>query len=754
MFALLFALVLAVSGAHAQAPGARSVDAVDWQAADGAWQAVALPDDWRLRGVPRPGQGRYRVQLTWAEADGAGDWALWSARFPLHHRVWLNGTVVSDLLEVPDAFQPRTTPWLVRLPRQLLRPGANEVLIEEKGGLRAGLGVLHAGPVADVELKALWYRRMAVDLSRTLNGLAGGAALFALLLWARRRHEVTLGWYGALALLLALRNIAFVEPGAPSPAGAGQGMYLLIVAVNALYGFFGVSLGAPGWRAWRVWLVVVAVAATIAGLVWPGDAASLDRLRQWVYPLLTANATVATALLGRAAWRQRRRGFWLLALLGLALLAGGTYDMLLQGGRLPQHWEFVLPWLGPLLVLIYGGMLGGRLVQALADSERAGQVLEQRVRERTAALEAANTAKTRFLAAASHDLRQPMVTIGVLVGVLREQLVSPAQQRLIGRVDEAVAAMEGLLAGLLDLSRLDAAGLRVAREPVNLRVLLEALAAHEREAAVQRGLRLRVRVPAEATVLGDAVLIEQVLRNLVGNALRYTERGGVLVGVRRRGAHWRVAVWDTGRGIPAAEQARVFEDFVQLDNPQRDRSRGLGLGLAIVRRATGLLGAEILLRSTPGRGSCFALDLPAVDAAAAPRAESAPPPGPALSGRTVCLVEDDDGAREALRLRLQAWGGEVVALASPAELREGLAEGRWPAFDLLVTDMRLPGGSGLDVVAALRAAQGPVPAVIVTGNTAPEDLAELGASGLPVVHKPFRAEQLAQALRPLVNGPV
>lgn len=739
-------LVLLCGWVPAQAQPLR-IAQLEWQGTDGRWVPQALPDDWGQRGVPRPGLGRYRLQLQLPQAVDE-PWALWSARMPLHHRVWLNGVLVSDSLDIADALQPRTTPVMLALPHGVLRAGENELLIEEKGGPRAGLGALWLGPSAQVERQALQHRRTFVDAPRALNGLAGGAALFALLLWARRRGEITMGWFGVLSLVLSLRNIAFLEPGAPSPTGTGLVMYLLILAINLAYGFFGLSLGAPGWRAWRRWIVAVAVAATLAGLMVPADPAALDRLRHWVYPLLSVNAAVATALLVRAAWRRQRRSFWLLAGLGLGFVVGGLFDMLLQAGRLPQHWEFLLPWLSPLLVLIYGGMLGARLVRALAESERAGQLLEQRVRERTAELEAANLAKTRFLAAASHDLRQPMVTIGVLIGVLREQLASPAQQRLIGRVDEAVAAMEGLLAGLLDLSRLDSGGLRVAREPVALAPLLEAVALHEREAAARKGLQLRLRVPADAVVLGDAVLIEQVLRNLVTNALRYTDRGGALVGVRRRGAQWRIAVWDTGRGIPTEQQARVFEDFVQLDNPQRDRAQGLGLGLAIVRRAAGLLGASMSLRSTPGRGSCFSFELPAGQAGSG-AAGLRPTEGsaaPDLHGRRVLLVEDDDGAREALRLRLQAWGGEVLALASPAELAQRVAGGL-PALDLLVTDMRLPGGTGLDVVARVRALQGGLPAVIVTGNTAPEDLAQLTASGLPVVHKPFRSEQLAQAVQ-------
>ena len=748
--ACLCMLLGGLSAAQAQGPLIEAQWSVDGE----AWQTVSLPDDWGLRGVPRPGPGRYRIRFDHPEQQELQPWALWSARLPIRHRIWLNGVSVSDTWDVADSLQPRTTPLSVPLPVALLKVGVNDILIEEWGGRRAGLGPVWLGPAPQVATQALAHRRVWVDLCRFLNGLAGGAAVFALALWARRRSEVTMGWFGVLALITALRNIAFVEPGSHMPAGVNLAMYLLVVVMNLLLGLFAASMSAERARGLRNGQLVVSALAVLAGLATGGDTHALQQARQVVYPLLTATGLVAAVLLCRVALRLPQRSLMLLAGVGLVIVFSAGYDALLQAGRLPQHWEFLLPWTSPLLALGYTSLLGGRLVRALNDAERAGQVLEQRVRERTAALEAANQAKTRFLAAASHDLRQPMMTIGVLIGVLREQVVSPTQQRLISRVDAAVAAMEGLLAGLLDLSRLDTVGLRVARGPVALELLLEAVAADARELASHKGLALRLRVPPGATALGDAVLIEQVLRNLVTNALRYTDQGGVLVGVRRRGDGWRIAVWDTGRGIAPEQQARVFEDFVQLDNPQRDRALGLGLGLGIVRRAVALLGTQMLLHSVPQRGSCFSFDLPAVGGTALPANNTVPAahPGPAaelpeLAGRQVCLVDDDGGAREALQLRLQAWGAQVQAFASLQALGSRLAAGSLPRVDLIVTDMRLPQGNGLDVIAQVHAAQGPVPAVIVTGNTAPDDLALLGASGLAVVHKPFRAEQLAAALR-------
>ncbi|MBB4845413.1 signal transduction histidine kinase/ActR/RegA family two-component response regulator [Paucibacter oligotrophus] len=749
---LLACLVLLLLAARlqAEAPTLQAIERIDWLNPAGQWQPQALPDDWGRRGLARPGRQQYRLQIELAAS--VQPWALWSARLPLHHRIRFNGQLISDTLEMADALQPRTTALLLPLPAP--RQGLNVLEIEEQGGPRAGLGTLWLGPAPEVAAQAQRYRRIWVDLSRTLNGLAGGAALCALLLWARRRGEATLGWFGLLVLLLSLRNIAFVEPGAASPPGASLLMYLLVCGGNALFSLFAASTAGRMTRRWLLPMLAAPLLATLAGLASGGEALAVDRARVYAYPLLILSSLMAAGLLCRVAARLPQRRLLVLALSGLIFVASGVFDYLLQSGRLPQHWEFVLPWTGPLLALSYAAVLGGRLVRALEESERAGLVLEQRVRERTLALEAANATKSRFLAAASHDLRQPMVTIGLLIGVLREQLQSPAQQRLVARVDEAVAAMESLLAGLLDLSRLEGSGLRVRREPVGLQALVQAVATHESEAARAKGLRLRLRVPPAACVLGDAVLIEQMLRNLVVNALRYTESGGVLVAVRRQGAGWRLAVHDSGPGIAAAQQARVFEDFVQLDNPQRQRIQGLGLGLAIVKRAAALQGCEVLLRSVPGRGSCFSFVLPAA-ALQAPGMAAAPAQAlaaePDLRQRQICLVEDDAGVREALAQRLRGWGARLSLFESPADLRAALARGELPAPALLISDMRLPGGNGLDVVAALRAAHGAgLPALILTGNTAPADLAELAASGLPVLHKPFRAEQLAAAIQRLL----
>ena len=253
---------------------------------------------------------------------------------------------------------------------------------------------------------------------------------------------------------------------------------------------------------------------------------------------------------------------------------------------------------------------------------------------------------------------------------------------------------------------------------------------------------------AVAVVRSDALLLEQVLRNLVGNAVRYTERGGVLVAVRRRGERVLLQVWDTGAGIASESQALVFEEFVQLDNPARARTQGIGLGLSLVKRAAAVMGAPLGLRSQPGRGSCFWIELPLAGAApvlaAAPRAA----PAPDLAGLKLWVVEDDPEVREALRLRLCGWGADVHAFGGAIAAGDAI-DTEAAAPDVLVTDQRLPDGSGLDVAQRLRDRFGQVPVLVVTGDTSPADVSRLRASGLSVMHKPFASEELLAAVRAL-----
>jgi len=325
---------------------------------------------------------------------------------------------------------------------------------------------------------------------------------------------------------------------------------------------------------------------------------------------------------------------------------------------------------------------------------------------------------------------------------------------MIDRIHEAAISLEGLLKGLMDLSRLESGTIKPRLQSVPIAPLFDAIDLHHQTAAASKGLQLRFR-PTTLAVTSDPTLLDQVVRNLVDNAIRYTDHGGVLVGARRRRDRVLLQVWDTGRGIAAESQALVFEEFVQLDNPGRERNKGLGLGLAIVQRGMRLLGQRISLRSTLGRGSCFTVELPL-----AAHSSSTPHPMPVptlpLDGLLVWLIEDDTAVRDAMVARLRQWGAQVRALRCRADVERELADATplptLPALPavpaLIVSDQRLPDGTGVHCVALVRQRAGRfVPALIVTGDTAPSDIARLASSGLPILHKPFSGGELLSSLQ-------
>ncbi|MDE2432110.1 MAG: response regulator [Burkholderiales bacterium] len=464
-----------------------------------------------------------------------------------------------------------------------------------------------------------------------------------------------------------------------------------------------------------------------------GDLGLPATLSSWLY--LCAHVGSAALL-----------GWFALAILTLGLfsvLVSGVHDFVwirLLGRVDHSYW---MPWTVPLTLPGFSMMLMTRVVRAFDEYEQINLTLEQKVQERTRELAAANAAKSHFLAAASHDLRQPVSAIGLITDLLHERLSDPSLRGLTDRLTRAVVSMESLLKGLLDLSRLDAGAVEVHPQHVPLQPLLDSIAAHETESARHKGLALRVR-PTPATAWTDPILLEQILRNLVGNAVRHTERGGILVGIRPRGRHVLIQVWDTGAGISAADQARIFEEFVQLNNPGRERRRGLGLGLAIVKRAAQLMGSPLMVRSQVGRGSCFGVLVPTSTLPP----ETAEPPSDALHSpaglhapwidRKVLLIEDDQAMRDALSHLLRGWGWRVTAGSG---LRWLLQRADHP-WDLVISDHRLSDGTGRDVIQYLRSQRPDLPALIITGDTSPEQLHRLAHSGLPVLHKPFRAEKL------------
>ncbi len=723
-----------------------------------AEQTVALPDTWAQRGLSNRGAGVYRLNFVlpplsqWPQEG----WALQIDRLAEQHEVRLNGTLLSSRLtqaNLPHRSTPssRATPNWLPLPSPLLQRGGNELLITVRHSTRGGLSPVVIGPAS-----ALWdasqleqWRVMTLPVMLNSAGMALG--LFMLIFWWRRRSEWLLGGFGLLWLAISLRStVQILTP--PSARGMLLDGFMYASQIFNAMLLGGLALGMADLRghAWRQVLGVTGVVLMLAAI--PAAAlGAMDALRTWAYPLMFVVVLPPLVLVARnaRALRSSTRLVLLAAVLTLVVAAG--HDYLCWRGTFSVMAVYWIPLALPVVLSVFAWRLIQRVTGALREVEQLNTDLEGRVAERTQAVEQAHRAKTRFLAAASHDLRQPVVSIGLMIDLLRDQLHAPAQLRLIDRVDEAMASLEQLLKGLLDLSRLDAGTVQPRRSAVVLQPLFDAIEAHEQPTATRKNLRLRLRATPLA-VHTDAVLLEQILRNLVGNALRYTPRGGVLIAARRHGTQVRLQVWDSGIGIAEDQQGLVFEEFVQSRQAGESSHAGLGLGLAIVRRATRLLGHELRLRSRVGQGSCFELILPRASTALRPSqtAEALSPPEPAwpLFGLRLAVVDDEATVREALAARLSAWGAQVQSFSGVTPLRQRLAmrpRGH-SGIDLLVTDWRLNGSNGLQAIEALHSYAGPVPVLVITGNTAPDELARLDASGVPVLHKPFRAEALLAAV--------
>ena len=377
----------------------------------------------------------------------------------------------------------------------------------------------------------------------------------------------------------------------------------------------------------------------------------------------------------------------------------------------------------------------------LIDELRDQTLAAEQARE---AAEEANVAKSRFLAAAGHDLRQPLHALGFFVDALQEQSLPADGRSIVTNIRRSVDVMEDLFNSLLDVSRLDAGIVRPRVATIALAPLMERVRVEYEPAATQKELSLRV--PGNTLfVRSDPVLLERIMRNLVSNAIRYTDRGKVVLGARRSADGVRIEVWDSGRGIPKDKHREIFQEFRQLDNPQRDRRKGLGLGLAIVERLVKLLDHPLELRSQLGKGSMFAVTVPRG------RREDFVP-GEAdgqivvdrdVANSLILVVDDERDVRESMMTLLGRWRCEVVAAESCEEMLQKLIYvQRIP--DLIVSDYRLKEGeNGIDVVARLREEfNAQVPALLITGDTGIEQLREAEESGLHVLHKPLNPSRL------------
>jgi two-component system, sensor histidine kinase len=498
---------------------------------------------------------------------------------------------------------------------------------------------------------------------------------------------------------------------------------------------------------WRLWARRFCVAAVIGGLVVGFGA---------VYIMTAGRADLQViALLLVFAFSSGAVGAF-----GVYLPAIYLYLHAVSIG--PVGW---LLWQGDTLHIALGGLYLLWLVAMMEQAHRLSVQFVESVRLRfekldlaedlrreKAVAEQANAEKSRFLAAASHDLRQPVHALSLFVEALRPRTMDAEARVLLDHIDNSVHAMGGLFGGLLDISRLDAGVVEVNRTDFAIQPLLERVCRDLQAQARDKGLELELH-RCSAFVHSDPVLLERVLRNIIANAVTYTDKGRVVVGCRR-GSPLSVQVWDTGRGIPTGEQQRVFQEFYQLGNPERDRSKGVGLGLAIVKRLTTLLDCPLRLQSVPGKGSVFSVAVPlastrpTVDPTTAAIENIVPRTG----GGLVLVVDDELAIQVAMKSLLQSWGYEAVAAGSGDEMLERIV--KHPAVPrLIICDYRLrDGGTGLAVIERLRSEYNQdIPGMLITGDTAPDRLKEAQASGYLLLHKPVPNARLRAAITHLTQ---
>jgi len=365
--------------------------------------------------------------------------------------------------------------------------------------------------------------------------------------------------------------------------------------------------------------------------------------------------------------------------------------------------------------------------------------------------ELANSAKTRFLAAASHDLRQPLHAISLFLDILDERNQDSEQAIIVDKIKKSSSSLENLLESLLDISKLDAGIINISKKSFSIQKLFDVLANEFTSIANEKKLRIHF-VPSSLFINSDIQIIDRILRNLISNAIRYTNHGRILIGCRRKTNSVLISVYDSGIGIDNKDATIIFEEFHQLDNPGRDRSKGLGLGLSIVSRLSGLLNIKLSMQSIPAKGSVFSIELPRSSSSQITQPDIIDLTSSSeLTGKTVVIIEDEEEIRMALKLLLNQWGCKVLELSLIKDVKERLHQEHRP--DMILADYRLQNNeTGVNVIHAIYNfyQDNKIPAVIITGDTAPDRIKEAKESGFLLLHKPVSGGKLRALLNSIL----
>lgn len=529
-----------------------------------------------------------------------------------------------------------------------------------------------------------------------------------------------------------------------------RGLWLwaaLVHGVQALHGWLFWSFKRAGRSALAhpgTWLRHYEIVVFLSGLSWGVAPLMLLQDVRWM-PLVP----LVLVLLGLAAVGSHKVAAhrWTIYLWLVPLLMPVTAFMAWLGTPTTLA---LAPMTGAfLLASLYVALGRHRLLMKELQTKLDNDALVRALRQQVTLVEQANREKSRFLASASHDLRQPMHALGLFTATLEKRLHGTALQPLVKNMIRSIDALEQSFTSMLDISKLDAGVIEPNLQPFPIRDLFRVLHMHCAGQAEELGLGMRFKAGGKI-VMSDAHLLERVLSNLIHNAIRYTQEGGIVVVARTRAEAISIEVWDTGIGIPEDELPKVFDEFYQVDNPGRDRSRGLGMGLAIVKRLVLLMGHQLEVSSKPGKGTVFRILIKATPfdemdniAVAADTV-----PSPIDESRTLLLIDDEESIRVGMSDLLQTWGYKVLTAAT---IQEACTEVRRHAgvIDIVISDLRLADGEdGIDAIERVRSVYGaPLPALLITGDTSPDEVKRVHSSGHQVLFKPVRTKELYAVLR-------
>ncbi len=496
----------------------------------------------------------------------------------------------------------------------------------------------------------------------------------------------------------------------------------------------------------RLWELGVAVPSLLAGLVWGAITFILFDSGG-----LVQQVTILTIVFGICILSLVLAVYCLPAFYGFiipSLLGESLYFFTI--GR--EYWVIGVLSLILLAALIKIGQSANRQNQSKLQLETENLELIEKLTVQKERAELANYSKSKFLASAGHDLRQPVHSLTMFAEALRSEISTRTGRELVDHVDSSVAVLDNLLTALLEISRLEAGVVSARKVPINIEPLLKQVIDELRPVANEKQIQFRTRL-RDAHVYTDPILLANIVRSLIRNAIEFTDSGGILVSIRRYGDRMLLQIWDTGSGISEDHKEQIFVEFFQIDNHERDRKKGLGLGLSISKKLCELLGFELNMRSELGKGSVFELELTRIPVEKViPVSKDIPAPQMSLSGKRLLIIDNEESILQGTLSVLHRWHCVVDTASNTERALELLKQGC--RYDAYLCDHQLGGTmNGIELLNAMAVIDGGnTPGILVTGNTDPEFIRSVMRTGYVLLHKPVKPAQLRALLAQKVQN--